>query len=118
MTVDKSFLIRSIQKKEEIIVAYCAYTNMPLVVCDPETYNDQVWIFDKEEQLQKFAKSYTERKILLKGIKFPKDKMLGFFSMLFTIGVNELVFAGENGEEKLELEDLVRRPDFSKLPKE
>ena len=118
MTVDKSFLIRSIQKKEEIIVAYCAYTNMPLVVCDPETYNDQVWIFDKEEQLQKFAKSYTERKILLKGIKFPKDKMLEFFSMLFTIGVNELVFAGENGEEKLELEDLVRRPDFSKLPKE
>lgn len=118
MAVDKTFLIRSIQKKEEMIVAYCAYTNMPFVVCDPETFNDQVWIFDTETGLQEFAKPYTEKKILLKGIKFPNKNFLGFFSMLFTIGVNELVFVNENGKETLELEELVRRPDFSQLPKE
>ena len=60
MTVDKTFLIKSIQKREEMIVAYCAYTNMPLVVCDPETFNDQIFIFDDEKLLQEFAKSYTE----------------------------------------------------------
>ncbi|MFR7718869.1 MAG: SseB family protein [Lachnospiraceae bacterium] len=38
--------------------------------------------------------------------------------MLFTIGINELVFVGENGKETIELDELVRRPDFSKLPKE
>ncbi len=118
MAVDKTFLIRSIQKKEEMIVAYCAYTNMPFVVCDPESFNDQVWIFDTEADLQAFAKSYTEKKILLKGIKFPNKNFLGFFSTLFTIGVNELVFVNGNGKETIELEELVRRPDFSKLPKE
>ena len=118
MAVDKSFLVRSIQKKESMIVAYCAFTNMPLVVCDEESFNDQVWIFDTEALLQEFAKSYTDRKILLKGIKFENKNFLGFFSTLYTIGVNELVFVGENGKETIELTDLVRKPDFSKLPKE
>lgn len=118
MAVDKTFLIRSIQKKKEMIVVFCAYTNMPFVVCDPETFNDQVWIFDNEKQLQEFAKPYTEKKILLKGLKYPNKNFLGFFSMLYTIGVNELVFVSETGKEMIELEQLVRRPDFSKLPKE
>lgn len=118
MTVDKSFFARQIQKKSEIIVAYCVYTNMPLVVCDPETFNDQIWIFDDEKQLQEFAKKYTEKKILLRGIKYENKNFLTFFSMLFTIGVNELVFVSENGTETIELDQLVRRPDFSQIPKE
>lgn len=118
MAIDKTFLVKSIQKKESMIVAYCAYTNMPFVVCDPETFNDQVWIFDTEAQLQEFAKPYTEKKILLRGVKYLNKNFLGFFSMLCTIGVNELVFVGESGKEMIELSDLIRRPDFSKLPKE
>lgn len=118
MAVDKSFLIRSIQKKESFIVAYCAYTNMPLVVCDPETYNDQVYMFDTEALLQEFAKPYIEKKILLRGVKYENKNFLTFFSMLFSIGINELVFVSENGRELIELEELVRRPDYSSLPKE
>ena len=118
MTVDKSFLARQIQKKPEIIVAYCVYTNMPFVVCDPESFNDQIWIFDTEDQLKEFAKKYVEKKILIRGIKYENKSFLGFFSMLFTIGVNELVFVSENGNETIELDQLVRRPDFSQIPKE
>ena len=44
MAVDKTFLMRNIQKKEDMIVAFCMFTNMPFVVCDPETFNDQIWI--------------------------------------------------------------------------
>lgn len=118
MAVDKSFLVKSIQNKEEIIVAYCAFTNMPFVICDPETFNDQIWIFDTEEQLQAFAKPYTEKKILLRGVKYPNKALLGFFSMLFSIGVNELVFVSEGGRDSLELGELIRKPDYSKLPRE
>lgn len=118
MAVDKTLLMRNIQKKKELIVAFCAFTNMPFVVCDPETYNDQIWLFDTEEQLQEFAKPYTEKKILLRGIKYPNEQFLAFFSMLFSIGVNELVFVGDESTEHLELDELVKRPDFSKLPKE
>lgn len=118
MSVNKSFLIKSIQRKQEFIVAYCAYTNMPFVLCDPETYNDQVWIFDTEALLQEFARPYTEKKILLKGIKYLNKDFLGFFSLLFTLGVNEIVFVSETGQQMLGLEELVRKPDYSRLPKE
>ena len=118
MAVDKRFLIKSVQKKNEMIVAYCAYTNMPFVICDPESYNDQVWIFDNEPLLQEFAKEYTQKKILLKGIKYENKNFLGFFSMLYQIGVNELVFVTEGGKEYLNLEEVVKKPDFSRLPKE
>ncbi|MCD7766774.1 MAG: SseB family protein [Lachnospiraceae bacterium] len=118
MSVDKKFLVKSIQKKESLIVAYCSFTNMPFLVCDPESYNDQVWLFDTEEQLQEFAKPYIEKKIALKGIKYPNKKFLGFFASLFSIGVNELVFVNSMGKQELGLEELVRKPDYSKLPKE
>lgn len=118
MAVDKSFLARSVQKKKEIIVAYCAFTNMPYVVCDPETFNDQVWIFDTEADLQEFAKPCAEKKILLRGVKYLNKNFLGFFSMLYAIGVNELVFVSRGSQETLALDALVRRPDYSKLPKE
>ncbi|MCD7818766.1 MAG: SseB family protein, partial [Lachnospiraceae bacterium] len=118
MAVDKKFLIRSIQKKESLIAAYCVFTNMPFVICDPETFNDQVWLFDTEAQLQEFAKPYTEKKIALKGIKYPQKNLLGFFATLFSTGINELVFVSESGKQTLGLEELVKRPDYSKLPKE
>lgn len=118
MAADKKFLVKSIQKKKEMIVAFCAYTNMPFVVCDEESYNDQIWIFDTEAQLQEFAKPYTEKKILLRGIKYPNKAFLTFFSSLFTMGINELVFVSDRSTEKIELNELVRQPDFSKLPPE
>ena len=95
MAVDKSFLIKKIQKKTSMIVAYCAYTSMPFVVCDEETFNDQVYIFENEKLLQDFGKAYAEKKILLRGVVFKNAQFLQFFSSLFTMGVNELVFVNE-----------------------
>ena len=115
MTVDKSFLIKKIQKRETMLVAYCGFTGMPLVVCDPETFNDQVWIFETEALLQEFAKKYTERKVLLRGVQYKNDQFLRFFSSLFTMGVNELVFVDEGATTNIELEELVKRPDYSQM---
>ncbi len=116
--MDKKFLVKSIQKKNKLIAAYSSVTNMPFVVCDPETYNDQVWLFDTEDQLQEFAKPYLEKKFPLRGVSYQNKNFLPFFSMLLTIGVNELVFVGSGEEQALGLEELIRRPDYSKLPKE
>lgn len=118
MTVDKSFLIKKIQKRESMVVAYCGFTGMPLVVCDPETFNDQVWIFENETLLQEFAKKYTEKKVLLRGMKYKREHFLTFFSSLFTMGVNELVFVDGDSTSTLELEELVSKPDYSKLKPE
>ena len=116
MPIDNSFLIRQIRSRESMIVAYSGVTNMPFVVCDPETFNDQVWIFENEKLLQDFAKPYAERKILLRGVKYLTKDYLSFFSSLFLIDVNELVFVNEIATMKVDLDKLVQKPDYSKLP--
>jgi len=119
MAVDNTFMVRKIQSKKTLFAVFCAYTNSPLVICDPETFNDQVWLFETEELLQEFAKPYmAEKKILLRGVQLKNQDFLKFFSTLFLIGVNEVVFADGGGRNALALESIVRRPDYSKLKPE
>ena len=116
MPIDNSFLVRKIRTRESMVVAYSAVTNMSFVVCDPETFNDQVWIFENETLLQDFAKTYSSRKIPLRGVKYLTKDFLSFFSSLFLIDVNELVFVNEAATMKLDLDKLVQKPDYSKIP--
>ena len=120
MAVDNSFIIRKIQSRTSMYVAYCAFTGMPLLVQDPETFNDQVWIFQTEKLLQEFAKEYTAKKLLLRGVQYKNKDFLRFYSSLFTMGVNEVVFVNEGEGNKLcvDLRSIVREPDYSKLKPE
>ena len=118
MAVDHSFMIRKIQSKTKIFVAYCAYTNMPFVECDDETGNDRIYIFESEALLQEFAKKYAEQKIAIKGVEVKNKSFLRFYSSLFAVGINELVFQNEQQTLAFELEKLVRRPDLSALKPE
>ncbi len=117
MAVDNSFLVRKILAKTSLICPYCVSTNMPLVNCDEETGNDQVWIFEKEQQLQEFAKSWTEKKMPLKGTVYKKNMFPALFALLYSIDVNEAVYVDQSGNEThLELSELSPKPDFSRLP--
>ena len=117
MAIDNSFIAKRIRNKKSMIVAYCAFTNMPFVVCDPVSFNDQVWIFDNEALLQEFAKNYTSKKILLRGVQYQNKDFLRFFSSLFSLDVNELVFVeGNDIKTYIELDKLVQKPDFSSRP--
>ena len=37
-------LIQKIQTREEVFTILSRATRQPFVICDPESYNDQVWI--------------------------------------------------------------------------
>ena len=116
MTVDQVFIIRKLQNLEEMFVVYSAVTRMPFATCDEETYNDQVWIFTEQDKVQEFAKSYTEKKILLMGVKVKKEEAPMFYMNLFAMGINEIVFQDGDHQHKLELTSVVKIPDYNKLP--
>lgn len=116
MTVDQVFIIRKLQNLEEMFVVYSAVTRMPFATCDEETYNDQVWIFTEQDKVQEFAKSYTEKKILLMGVKVKKEEAPMFYMNLFAMGINEIVFQDGDHQHKLELTSVVKIPDYTKLP--
>ncbi len=117
MAIDSNhFMAQKLLSRSTIITAFCSLTNMPLLVCDPETYNDQIWVFENEELLKKFGAAYTQRKIPLKGVSMKKESFSGFFVFLYTIGVNEVAYMTEGSVSKIPLEELAKRPDLSKVP--
>ena len=58
MTVDNSFTMKKFQSMEIIYVTFSQITKLPYVECDPETFDDQVYMFTEEEAAKEFAKSY------------------------------------------------------------
>ncbi|MCI6043827.1 SseB family protein [bacterium] len=116
MTVDQVFVIRKLQNLEEMYVVYSAVTRMPFATCDEETFNDQVWIFTDQDKVQEFAKSYTEKKMPLIGVKVKKTEAPMFYMNLFAMGINEIVFQDGDMRHNLELTKVVRIPDYEKLP--
>lgn len=118
MGISKAEAIRALQTRENFFVAYSMTTNLPYVICDEESFNDQVWIFATEEGIKEFGKKQLETKNLIKGIRFEKKDFLRLYGILYSIGVNSVVW--NNGTEKLEVElkDVARQADFSKLEPE
>ena len=48
MTVDNSFTMKKFQSMEIIYVTFSQITKLPYVECDPETFDDQVYMFTEE----------------------------------------------------------------------
>lgn len=61
MGVDKSDVLKKMREAEAIYVLMSDCTRMPFVVCDPETYDDQVLIFFSEEEAMKGRTGIPER---------------------------------------------------------
>ena len=98
-----------------IFVAYSAYTNLPYVTCDEETFNDQVWFFFREEDIKEFGKKKAEDKILLRAVKFERKNYLQLYSLLYSIGVNSVVWNKSGQKLEIEIGELARQADLSKL---
>lgn len=112
----KRFILQQLRNSEEIFVLFSRGTRLPYVHCDEESYNDQIYIFRKEEDARSAAAQYQEEKIPVQIMKVEKDKFLNFYSSLYFQGINAMII--DKGEKQIEilLEELVTPPDYSKIP--
>ncbi len=100
-----------LRSREEIFVLMSACTNMPYVACHPETYDDQVLLYYKEDDAHKEAKRLTEAGSPASVSRVDGKVMLQFYNSLFLMGANCLkVNRGMENEIMIQLADLVRRP--------
>ncbi len=107
-----------IQKLEATYVIFCQGTKLPFITCDEETFNDQVWVFVSEEQSKAFGqKRLEENQDVLMVARLTNNQLLKFYSSLYLLGINEVVFVEEEKTTKIPLERLVKEPEYTKLPK-
>ena len=114
----KKELIQKIQTREEVFALFSRATRQPFVICDAESFNDQVWIFENQEDLEKAAQPIAAEKNAVAGIKVENKSFLNFYTTLYTLGVNSVVYHEKDKTTELELEEIVKKPDFSVLPEE
>lgn len=116
-TNEKKAFLEELQKIPEIYVIMSVCTKMPYVYCEPESYDDQILLFRNEEDAKKLAEEYKAEENPVIPMKIMNKQFLGFYSNLFMMGVNGLnVDFGTDHARSIQLTDLVRRPDYSKLP--
>lgn len=80
MGVDKSDVLKKMREAEAIYVLMSDCTRMPFVVCDPETYDDQVLIFFSEEEAMKGGQEFLKEGNPLKIFNIENKYMLPFYS--------------------------------------
>ena len=116
---EKMKVLNTLRNAEDIFVIMSVCTKMPYVVCDGETYDDEVIVYFKEEDAQREGMKLIEQKIPIQIAKVEKKQRLGFFSNLYSMGVN-CIAVNQNmaEEERIQLNELVHRPNLDKLPKD
>ena len=116
MTVDNSFTMKKFQSMEIIYVTFSQITKLPYVECDPETFDDQVYMFTEEEAAKEFAKSYVEKNTPLLTVKVLRKQMPNFYMGLYAEGVNMVIFHEGDQTRRIELEQIFPKPDKTAPP--
>ncbi len=64
----------------------------PYVYCDQETYNDQIYIFQEEENAKGgAAEEYGKQEIPVQVLKVENKDFLNFYSSLYFLGINAML---------------------------
>lgn len=113
---EKAAAMRTLSTAKELYVLMSFCTKLPFVMCDPETFDDEIFMYEKEEDVKREGQRFIDQKIPLQIAKVENKQLLGFYATLFTMGVNCVVLNGYMpGEYKLQLADMVKKPG-SNLP--
>ena len=115
--MDKKNTIIRLQKESQIFIILSKCTRLPFVWCDTESYDDEIFVYFDEANARQKAEQLTKDGELVLVVNIPNKNFLPFYSGLFPMGVNAIVIdGGTEAELVIQLEELVRKPDDSKLP--
>lgn len=110
--MSKQTTMINLQKAESVYCLVSLCTSQPYIVCDAETYDDQIYIYFDENTAQKAEAKLMGEKVPVKVITIPKKIYLPFYSSLFSMGVNRIVVDhGTDHEIGIQLNELIKRTE-------
>ena len=109
MDKKKETLIK-LKEFREIYVLMCASTRAPFVACNEETFDDEVYMFYKEEAAKAEMEKLRKKMYPVQVLKIDQKARLGFFITLVGLGVNAIVVnKNRDTEITVQVNELVRR---------
>ena len=86
-------------------------TRAPYVLCDPETFDDEILVFLDREEARAESERFSEQKIPVEG-----EHLLAFYTSLYTMGINALLTEASREREVIQLEEILQRRTPDSLP--
>ncbi len=115
--VTKQETLSALRKPGELYVIMSAATRMPFVVCDDETYDDEVLLYYRLDDAKEKAGHLADEKYKTAVAKIEEKQLLAFYTSLYAMGVNCLsVNSGTDMQTSIQLEELVVRKKPEQLP--
>ena len=116
-SVTKQETLAALRNPGELYVIMSAVTKLPFVKCDDETFDDEIFLYYRVEDAKEKAKELLDQKYLTAVAKLEDRQLLGFYTGLYTMGVNCLaVNYGTDTQIIIQLTELVVRKDPAGLP--
>ena len=116
-TNQKIETLNKLRTVEAIYVLMSSCTRMPYVVCDPETFDDEILLYYTEAEAKEEAMKLQKEGNPMQLVKVDENSRLSFFTGLFPMGVNcILVDKGLDGQITVQLDELITRPKDEELP--
>ncbi len=107
-------VLGKLRNAASIYVPMSECTRMPFVLCDEETFDDEILVFFEEEHAKAECQKLVAQKNPLHIIKLDQKFLLSFYSSLLPMGVNAIVVEkGTEQEMVIQLSSLITRKNGS-----
>lgn len=112
----RELLTRLTKADGEFFIMMSLCTKLPYIVCDEETYDDEVLIYFTEDEVKAEFERLNSLNIPVNVTKLTTKQIMFFFTSLFTMGVNAMLLH-LNGETTIvQLTDIVKKKEKEEMP--
>ena len=114
--MNKTVILSLLKISKEIYCIMSAATKMQYIQCNPETFDDEILVFLKEDEAKEKAAELLKEGNPVHIAKIPQKNLLGFYSSLYAIGVNSIRVKMQYEKEcVIQLAELITRPADDKV---
>lgn len=106
---EKQAVFEKLRGSDELFAILSACTREPYVHCDPETFDDEIWMFTDVKEAQEVAKRLVADKNPAGVARVEKAGLLLFYTSLFTMGVNAITLHEGGKKTRIQLSEFVKR---------
>lgn len=115
-TINKMDVLRRMKEGDSLYVLISVCTKCPYVVCNLETFDDEIFVFFDMEDAKKEGERLRQEKIPVNVAKLEKQQFLYFYTSLYTMGINAIMAREGENELLIQLSEVVTRADPKKQP--
>jgi hypothetical protein len=107
--MSRESILLKMKENEAVYIIFSTATKCPYVYCDPETFDDEIFVYFTEEEARGKWEELRKELTPVSMVRLENKHFLFFYTSLFTMGINALVVSDGTEQVVFQLEEIVSR---------